>query len=184
MELPDNWLDNGNVWEMPVMEDACEVHFNGYVDQVTENGVQKFIHRDYHTVEAVPYDMPIVGYDTATVNSLRMWSARSPKHIDLTAFGQGRYVEASEEKELAEVISKVLYPEDNNYEGKRLRLKQHYFFTSATLQYILKDFKRMYGTNFRLLPEKVVIHINDTHPGLAIPELMAPADRSGGPGLG
>ena len=172
VELPDNWLDNGNVWEMPVMEDACEVHFNGYVDQVTENGVQKFIHRDYHTVEAVPYDMPIVGYDTATVNSLRMWSARSPKHIDLTAFGQGRYVEASEEKELAEVISKVLYPEDNNYEGKRLRLKQHYFFTSATLQYILKDFKRMYGTNFRLLPEKVVIHINDTHPGLAIPELM------------
>ena len=172
VELPDNWLDNGNVWEMPVMEDACEVHFNGYVEQVVENGVQKFIHRDYHTVEAVPYDMPIVGYDTATVNSLRMWSARSPKHIDLTAFGQGRYVEASEEKELAEVISKVLYPEDNNYEGKRLRLKQHYFFTSATLQYIIKDFKRMYGNNFRLLPEKVVIHINDTHPGLAIPELM------------
>ena len=172
VELPDSWLDNGNVWEMPVMEDACEVHFNGYVEQVVENGVQKFIHRDYHTVEAVPYDMPIVGYDTATVNSLRMWSARSPKHIDLTAFGQGRYVEASEEKELAEVISKVLYPEDNNYEGKRLRLKQHYFFTSATLQYILKDIKRMYGANFRLLPEKVVIHINDTHPGLAIPELM------------
>ena len=172
VELPDSWLDNGNVWEMPVMEDACEVHFNGYVEQVVENGVQKFIHRDYHTVEAVPYDMPIVGYDTATVNSLRMWSARSPKHIDLTAFGQGRFVEASEEKELAEVISKVLYPGDNNYEGKRLRLKQHYFFTSATLQYILKDFKRMYGTNFRLLPDKVIIHINDTHPGLAIPELM------------
>ena len=172
VELPDNWLGNGNVWEMPVMEDACEVHFNGDVEEVVENGVQKFIHRNYHTVEAIPYDMPIVGYDTETVNSLRMWSARSPKRIDLTAFGQGRYVEASEERELAEAISKVLYPEDNNYEGKLLRLKQHYFFTSASLQYILKDFKRMYGNDFRRLPEKVVIHINDTHPGLAIPELM------------
>ena len=172
VELPDNWLGNGNVWEMPVMEDACEVHFNGHVDEVVENGVQKFILKDYRTVEAVPYDMPIVGYDTATVNSLRMWSARSPQRIDLAAFGQGRYVAASEEKELAEAISKVLYPEDNNYEGKLLRLKQHYFFTSSSLQYILKDFKRMYGSDFRRLPEKVVIHINDTHPGLAIPELM------------
>lgn len=172
VELPDSWLDNGNAWEMPVMEDTCEVHFGGHVDVVDENGVQKFVHRDYYTVEAVPYDMPIVGYDTATVNTLRMWSARSPKHIDLNSFGQGKYVQASEEIELAEVISKVLYPEDNHYEGKMLRLKQHYFFTSATLQYILKDFKKLNGNNFSLLPEKVCIHINDTHPGLAIPELM------------
>ena len=172
VELPDSWLDNGNAWEMPVMEDTCEVHFGGHVDVVEENGVQKFVHRDYYTVEAVPYDMPIVGYDTATVNTLRMWSARSPKHIDLNSFGQGKYVQASEEIELAEVISKVLYPEDNHYEGKMLRLKQHYFFTSATLQYIIKDFKKLNGNNFKLLPEKVCIHINDTHPGLAIPELM------------
>lgn len=172
VELPDSWLDNGNAWEMPVMEDTCEVHFGGHVDVVDENGMQKFVHRDYYTVEAVPYDMPIVGYDTATVNTLRMWSARSPKHIDLNSFGQGKYVQASEEIELAEVISKVLYPEDNHYEGKMLRLKQHYFFTSATLQYILKDFKKLNGNNFSLLPEKVCIHINDTHPGLAIPELM------------
>lgn len=172
VELPDSWLDNGNTWEMPVMEDACEVHFGGHVDVVEENGAQKFVHRDYYTVEAVPYDMPIVGYDTATVNTLRMWSARSPKHIDLNSFGQGKYVQASEEIELAEVISKVLYPEDNHYEGKTLRLKQHYFFTSATLQYIIKDFKKQNGNNFKLLPEKVCIHINDTHPGLAIPELM------------
>ena len=172
VEMPDSWLDNGNAWELPVMDDACEVHFGGHVDVVEENGVQKFVHRDYYTVDAVPYDMPIVGYDTATVNTLRMWSARSPKHINLQSFGQGRYVQASEEIELAEVISKVLYPEDNHYEGKMLRLKQHYFFTSATLQYILKDFKKANGTNWKLLPEKVAIHINDTHPGMAVPELM------------
>ena len=172
VELPDSWLENGNVWEMPVMEDACEVHYGGHVDIVDDNGKQKFVHRDYYTVEAVPYDMPIVGYDTETVNTLRTWSARSKKRIDLNSFGKGRYAQASEEIELAEVISKVLYPEDNHYEGKMLRLKQHYFFTSATLQYIIKDFKKLHGNNFALLPEKVCIHINDTHPGLAIPELM------------
>ena len=172
VELPDSWLDNGNTWEMAVMDDACEVHFGGHVDTVEEDGVTRFIHRDYSTVEAVPYDMPIVGYDTTTVNTLRMWSARSPKRIDLGSFGQGKYVQATEEIELAEVISKVLYPEDNHYEGKLLRLKQQYFFTSATLQYILKDFKKLHGNNFAILPDKVCIHINDTHPGLAIPEMM------------
>ncbi len=172
VELPDSWLENGNVWEIPVMEDACEVHYGGHVDIVEQDGKQKFVHRDYYTVEAVPYDMPIVGYDTQTVNTLRTWSARSKKRIDLNSFGQGKYAQASEEIELAEVISKVLYPEDKHYEGKMLRLKQHYFFTSATLQYIIKDFKKLHGNNFELLPEKVCIHINDTHPGLAIPELM------------
>ena len=173
VEIPDSWLDNGNVWEMAVMEDACEVHFGGHVDvEEDEKGNQHFVHRDYYTVEAVPYDMPIVGYNTSTVNTLRMWSARSPKRIDLNSFGQGKYAQASEEIELAEVISKVLYPEDNHYEGRMLRLKQHYFFTSATLQYIIKDFKKLYGNDFSLLPEKVCIHINDTHPGMAIPELM------------
>ena len=172
VELPDSWLENGNVWEIPVMEDACEVHYGGHVDVVEQDGKQKFVHRDYYTVEAVPYDMPIVGYDTQTVNTLRTWSARSKKRIDLNSFGQGKYAQASEEIELAEVISKVLYPEDKHYEGKMLRLKQHYFFTSATLQYIIKDFKKLHGNNFDLLPEKVCIHINDTHPGLAIPELM------------
>ncbi len=172
VELPDYWLGNGNVWEMPVMEDACEVHFNGSVEMVNENGRTTFRHVGYNTVEAVPYDMPLVGYDTSTVNSLRLWSARAPKRIDLSDFNHGHYVQASEEKELAEAISNILYPEDNHYEGKLLRLKQQYFFTSATLQYILKDFKKLNGTNWSKLPEKVVIHINDTHPGLAIPELM------------
>lgn len=172
VELPDYWLGNGNVWEMPVMEDACEVHFNGHVEMGNENGRTVFRHVGYNTVEAVPYDMPLVGYDTSTVNSLRLWSARAPKRIDLSDFNHGHYVQASEEKELAEAISNILYPEDNHYEGKLLRLKQQYFFTSATLQYILKDFKMLNGTNWSKLPEKVVIHINDTHPGLAIPELM------------
>ena len=172
VELPDYWLGNGNVWEMPVMEDACEVHFNGHVEMANENGRTVFHHVGYNTVEAVPYDMPLVGYDTSTVNSLRLWSARAPKRIDLSDFNHGHYVQASEEKELAEAISNILYPEDNHYEGKLLRLKQQYFFTSATLQYILKDFKKLDGTNWSKLPEKVVIHINDTHPGLAIPELM------------
>ena len=166
VELPDYWLGNGNVWEMPVMEDACEVHFNGHVEMGNENGRTVFRHVGYNTVEAVPYDMPLVGYDTSTVNSLRLWSARAPKRIDLSDFNHGHYVQASEEKELAEAISNILYPEDNHYEGKLLRLKQQYFFTSATLQYKLN------GTNWSKLPEKVVIHINDTHPGLAIPELM------------
>ena len=172
VEMPDSWLDNGNVWETAVMEDACEVHFGGYVEELEVNGVKRYIPRDYYTVEAVPYDMPVVGYDAVAVNPLRMWSARSPKKLDLGSFGEGRYVQASEEIELAEAISKVLYPEDRHYEGKMLRLKQHYFFTSASLQYILKEYKREYGNDMSKLPEKVVIHINDTHPGMAIPELM------------
>ncbi len=172
VELPDYWLGNGNVWEMPVMEDACEVHFNGRVEMAEEQGRMTFKHVGYNTVEAVPYDMPLVGYDTSTVNSLRLWSARSPKRMDLGSFGRGQYVQATEEKELAEAISNILYPEDNHYEGKLLRLKQQYFFTSATLQYMIKDFKKLNGNNWHLLPEKVVVHVNDTHPGLAIPELM------------
>ncbi len=172
VELPDDWLQNGNVWEMAVPEDACEVRYGGHLEEAVENGVRKFHLKDYFTVEAVPYDMPAVGFDTATVNTLRMWRARSPKGIDLCSFGQGNYIRATQEIELAEVISKVLYPEDNHYEGKLLRLKQHYFFTSATVQYALKSFKRMYGSNFDLLPEKVAFHVNDTHPGLVIPELM------------
>ncbi len=172
VEVPDNWLDNGNVWEVPCPEDICEVHFGGKVHTYEEDGRMKFYVQDFQTVEAIPYDVPVAGYDCETVNSLRMWRARSPKALDFDSFNSGDYVKAMKEQELAGVISKVLYPEDNHYEGKELRLKQHYFFTSATLQYILKDFKRRFGHRFDLLPEKITIHINDTHPGLAIPELM------------
>ncbi len=172
VEVPDNWLENGNVWEVPAMEDACEVRYGGKVVQDNVNGRTVYLLKDYYTVEAVPYDMPVAGYDCETVNTLRTWRARSSKSMDLNSFNNGNYSKALQEQELAAVISKVLYPEDKHYEGKELRLKQHYFFTSATLQYALKDFKRRFGRNFRLLPEKMTIHINDTHPGLAIPELI------------
>ena len=172
VEVPDNWLENGNVWEVPAIEDTCEVHFGGHVEYREVNGRATFELRDYRTVVAIPYDMPAVGYDCDTVNTLRMWRARSPKGMDLAAFNSGDYARVIQEQELASTISKVLYPEDNHYAGKELRLKQHYFFTSATLQYALKDFKRRYGRNFQLIPEKMTVHINDTHPGLAIPEMM------------
>lgn len=172
VELPDTWLQNGNVWEIVASEDICQVQFGGDVRETVENGRTMFTLENAYTIDAVPYDMPVVGYDTDCVNTLRTWSARSREVFDLKSFGRGDYDHAMDEMKMAEVINKVLYPEDSHWEGKQLRMKQHYFFTSATLQYALKDFKRQYGNNFDLLPEKVVFHINDTHPGLAIPELM------------
>lgn len=172
VEVPDSWLEYGNSWEVPALEDAVEVHFGGYVDEQWAGDRMNVELKDYKTVIAVPYDVPIVGYNNKTVDTLRMWSARSPQRFDLDSFSRGDYARSMEERELAEVISKVLYPEDSHYEGKMLRLKQHYFFTSATLQYAIKDFKSLYGNDMSLLPEKVAFHINDTHPGLVIPELM------------
>jgi len=172
VELPDSWLERGNAWEIPALEDAVEVRFGGTLHEEWEGGALRVSLENSKTVIAIPYDMPVVGYDSKVVDTLRLWSARSPQRIDLASFGRGDYARAMEEKELAEVISKVLYPEDNHYEGKMLRLKQHYFFASASLQYAIKDFKRCHGNDMHLLPDKVAIHINDTHPGLAIPELM------------
>ena len=172
VELPDNWLQNGNVWEIAATEDTCTVEFNGHIEEGEVNGRKVFNLVDTYQIDAVPYDMPIVGFNNDCVNTLRTWSARSRERIDLHRFGEGEYMKAMEEVQMAEVISKVLYPEDKHYEGKMLRLKQHYFFTSATLQYALKHFKKHYGNNFDMLPDKCVFHINDTHPGLAIPELM------------
>lgn len=172
VELPDNWLEDGNIWEVNQTSDAYEVHFGGRMAEEWVDGAQLRRHVDYSTVLAIPYDVPCVGYDVDTVVPLRLWSARAPKRINMEYFNRGEYVRAMDERELAEVISKVLYPEDNHYEGKELRLKQHYFFTSATCQYIIKNYKKHYGNDLMKLPEKVVIHINDTHPGLAIPEMM------------
>ena len=171
-EVPDNWLESGNIWEIPRPDETVEVHFGGRLEEYTENGRLKYRHLDYKTVEAVPYDIPVVGYDSCMVNMLRVWSARSKKQIDMASFNSGQYIRAMEERELAEVISKVLYPNDNNYEGKELRLKQQYFFSSASIQYAVKDFIKVYGYNWRIFPDKVAIHINDTHPAIAIPELM------------
>ncbi|MDO4546663.1 MAG: glycogen/starch/alpha-glucan phosphorylase [Clostridia bacterium] len=172
VELPDNWLDNGNLWEICRADQTREVHFFGHVERYEENGRERFRTVGYQTVLAVPYEMPVLGYDSTMVNMLRMWSARSPKQMDMTKFNRGEYAQAMEEKALAEVISKVLYPEDNHEEGKELRLKQQYFFSSATVQYAVWDFLKVHGPNWAIFPDKVALHINDTHPGMAIPELM------------
>ena len=172
VELPDDWLQNGNVWEVARTEDIVEVHFEGQVTSAQRDGRQVFEWTDYRTVEAVPYDMPAVGYGNDRVNTLRTWRARSKHTLDLGAFSNGDYLNATREQDLANVISKVLYPEDNHYEGKTLRLCQQYFLVSASLQYALKDFEANFGPDYSKLPDKAVFHINDTHPALAIPELM------------
>lgn len=171
-ELPDSWLEYGNAWEVARPEEAVKVTFGGDVHTNWENGAMKISYSNERTVVAVPYDVPLCGYDSKVVNKLRLWSAKSSTDFDMRAFNQGEYVRAVEEKELAEVISKVLYPEDNHTEGKELRLKQQYFLVSATLQWILKEFEMRNGADWSLLPEKIVIHINDTHPTMAIPEMM------------
>ncbi len=171
IEMPDPWLQSGNVWDIARPEDIKEVHFNGRIEEYMEDGQLKFRHTDYNTVIAEPYDMPITGFESETVNTLRLWQARSPEVMDMTEFNRGDYVKATENKELAEVISKILYPEDNHYEGKMLRLKQQYFFVSATIQWILAKHKKK-GLSIFEIPEYIQIHINDTHPTIAIPELM------------
>ena len=171
-ELPDSWLEYGNAWEVARPEEAVKVTFGGDVHTTWENGSMKISYSNERSVIAMPYDVPLCGYDSKVVNKLRLWSAKSATDFDMRAFNQGDYVRAMEEKELAEVISKVLYPEDNHTEGKELRLKQQYFLVSATLQWILKEFEMRNGEDWDLLPEKVVIHINDTHPTMAIPEMM------------
>ena len=171
IEMPDPWLDDGNVWEIARPEEQKEVRFGGKIAESWENSRTVYKQEGYMSVIAIPYDTPIVGYNSDQINTLRLWSAKSPKYIDMGWFGRGRYIKASAEKELAEVISKVLYPEDNHYEGKSLRLRQHYFFVSASIQCIIRSYKDIYG-DLNRLPDKVAIHINDTHPALAIPELM------------
>lgn len=171
-ELPDTWLENGNAWEVARPEEAVKVSFGGDVHSYWENGKMKISYSNERTVLAVPYDVPLCGYDSKIINKLRLWSAQSSSEFNMHAFNSGDYTRAIEEKELASVISKVLYPEDNHTEGKELRLKQQYFLVSATLQWILKEFEDRNGANWSLLHEKIVIHINDTHPTMAIPELM------------
>ena len=172
VEVPDNWLDEGNIWEIPRPAETVDVHFGGRVEEYEEEGRMCFRTVDTTVVQAVPYDIPTVGYDSCMVNMLRTWSARSPKRIDMGYFNRGEYARAMEERELAEVISKVLYPNDDSWQGKELRLKQQYFFSSASVQYAVNDFLKTYGPQWNLFADKVAIHINDTHPAVAIPELM------------
>ncbi|MBR3792076.1 MAG: glycogen/starch/alpha-glucan phosphorylase, partial [Clostridia bacterium] len=153
-------------------EETVEVKIGGQVHTDWHDGRFYCRYENEHTILAMPYDVPLVGYNSKIVNKLRLWSAKSPDHMNMKEFNSGNYVRAVEEKQLAEVISKVLYPEDNHSEGKELRLKQQYFLVSATIQWILKEFETRYGYDWKRLPEKAAIHINDTHPTLAIPELM------------
>ena len=171
MELPDNWKDQGDAWLIPRPDEVEEVHFGGTLREFWDGDRLHVVNEDYTKVLAVPCDMSVAGYDTTHTNTLRLWDAKSPTPIDMSAFNQGDYLRAGEEKAMAEAIAKVLYPEDNHYEGKSLRLRQQYFFVSATVQSIVRKHIQTYGTvtNFH---EKNVIQINDTHPALVIPELM------------
>ncbi|MCX8029117.1 MAG: glycogen/starch/alpha-glucan phosphorylase [Brevinematales bacterium] len=172
VEKPEEWLKFGNPWEIERPEYTVKVKFYGRVNSYMKGSELKFDWVDTKDVLAVPYDTPIVGYDTNTVNTLRLWSARASEEFDLQIFNHGDYIKAVENKNLSEVISKVLYPNDNIYEGKELRLKQEYFFVSASLQDIIRRFKKQFGNNFNIFPDKVAIQLNDTHPAMAIPELM------------
>ena len=172
VELADNWLGLGDAWLIPKLDETQEVRFGGTVeDHWDENGVNHPEHVGYTTVLAIPRDMEIAGYKTRHTNVLRLWDAKSPVPVDMSLYSRGEYLKAVEQQAMAEVIAKVLYPDDNHYEGKSLRLKQQYFFVSATVQSIVKHHRAQYGT-LRNFHEKHVIQINDTHPTLVIPELM------------
>ena len=171
VELPDNWKDLGGAWLLPKPQEAETVRFGGTVRQFWDDGRLHVVPEGETEVLAIPCDMEIAGYGTKHVNTLRLWDAKSPVPLDMSLFSQGEYLRAQEQHAMAETIAKVLYPEDNHPEGKSLRLKQQYFFVSATVQSIVRKHIEVYGTaaNFH---EKNVIQINDTHPALVIPELM------------
>ncbi len=169
-EMPDFWLPGGGVWLQARPGSAVDVNFGGKINEWWDGNYHHIEHTDYQSVHAVPYDLMVAGHDGKTVNVLRLWSAEC-QDFDMSAFNQGDYVRALEQRATAEAISKVLYPEDNHYEGKSLRLRQQYFLVSASIQDILNRHLRHYNT-LDNLAEKVAIHINDTHPTLAIPELM------------
>lgn len=172
IEVPDNWLREGNVWEARKSEKAEIVKFGGEVKTESLNGKSIFTHINYEPVLAVPYDTPIVGYENDVVNTLRLWSAETVSNeFDFSSFSRGEFLKAIEYKNSVEAISQVLYPDDSVYEGKLLRLKQEYFFVSAALQGIIRHYKKS-GGDMEVFDEKIAIHVNDTHPALAIPELM------------
>lgn len=169
-EMPDFWLPGGSVWLEKKPDNAFDVNFGGTIEESWDGNFHHIKNVGYTTVHAVPYDLMVAGLGGKSVNILRLWSAESPS-IDMKAFNQGDYVRALEQQAMSDVISKVLYPEDNHPEGKSLRLRQQYFLVSASVQDILERHLKQYGT-LDNLPEKAAIHINDTHPALVVPELM------------
>lgn len=170
VEYPDNWLELGGAWLVPRPDESEEVYFDGYVEENWSDNGLKTVHKDYTRVLAVPYDILISG-NGDIVNKLRIWGAKSLDNFDMSLFSRGEYLKSVENEAQSEAISKVLYPADDHETGKRLRLRQQYFFVSASLKNIIKEHTARYGT-LDNLADKVVIHINDTHPALSIPELM------------
>lgn len=168
-ELPDFWLPGGEVWFVEHPEDAVEVRFDGHVRDWWDGSFHHVEHTDYSPVMAVPHDMMVAGADGKGVSLLRLWSAESPG-LDMKLFNEGDYMRAIEQESMAQVISKVLYPADNHPEGKSLRLRQQYFLVSASIQDIVKNHLKKHSIDE--LPDFAAIHTNDTHPVLAIPELM------------
>ena len=168
-ELPDFWLPGGDVWLVPREERACQVKFEGKIVDAWDGDYHHVDHVDANVVTAIPYDMYVSGLGEG-VSRLRLWASKKPE-LDMTLFNQGSYIKAMEQSAMAEAISKILYPTDNSPEGKSLRLRQQYFLVSASIQDIIQRHLTEYGT-LDNLPEKVAIHVNDTHPTMAIPELM------------
>ncbi len=172
VEVPDNWLKDGNPFEIKRADYAVEVKFGGYVRSFRdETGRDRFVQEDYRSVMAIPYDIPVVGYGNNTVNTLRIWDAEAVKTFNLDSFDKGDYHKAIEEENLAKNIVEVLYPNDNHYAGKELRLKQQYFFVSASVQRAVSKYKENHK-DIKGLADKVVIQMNDTHPTVAVAELM------------
>ncbi len=172
-EEPDAWLDEGYPWEEARNSKAVMVRFGGRIEREYVDGAMHFRHVDYDLVRAVPFDVPLIGFDGKIVNRLHLWNAE-PVHdsIGMDAFNRGDYSEAMRERCEIEAITSILYPNDNNGTGKKLRLKQEYFLVAAGIGYIVAEFKRLYGSNWKEFPDKVAVHINDTHPTMCIPELM------------
>ena len=172
VEVPDNWLKHGNPFEMKRAEYAVQVKFGGYVRVAKDaNGREKFIQENYQSVLAVPYDLPIVGYGNNVVNTLRIWDAEAIDTFNLDSFDKGDYQKAVEQQNLARTICEVLYPNDNHYAGKELRLKQQYFFVSASVQRAVAKYMEKHD-NIKKLHEKVCFQLNDTHPTVTVAELM------------
>ncbi|WP_349673042.1 glycogen/starch/alpha-glucan phosphorylase [Lacrimispora sp.] len=171
VEIPDDWLKNGYPFEIRRAEYATEVKFGGYVKVVRENGRERFVQEGYQSVLAVPYDMPIIGYGNNVVNTLRIWDAQAINTFSLDSFDKGDYQKAVEQENLAKTIVEVLYPNDNHYAGKELRLKQQYFFISASVQRAVIKYMENHDDIHKFY-EKNVFQLNDTHPTVAVPELM------------
>ncbi len=171
-EIPDDWLRDGNPFEVKRAEYAEEVRFGGYVRSYTdENGREHYVQENYQCVRAVPYDLPVVGYGNNIVNTLRIWDAEPIQQFNLSSFDKGDYQKAVEQENLAKTICEVLYPCDDHYAGKELRLKQQYFFVSASVQRAVKKYKESHS-DVRKLYEKVIFQLNDTHPTVTVAELM------------